>query len=126
MELPLARQEPVKQDPILPAPQPLAAYQPTEPALAAESTPMNAAHAAAADSRTLGEALAGVLRERVLDKPADERRALDATDAVAAVDRSLKAVGGREAGLSVQRDEQGKQRGFSLRLGRNLAFTASR
>lgn len=126
MELPLAQQEPEKQDPMLPVPQPLVAHQPTEPALAAESTPINAAHSAGADSRTLGEALAGVLRERVLDKPADERRALDATDAVAAVDRSLKAVGGREAGLSVQRDGQGKQRGFSLRLGRNLAFTASR
>ncbi|MCB9182652.1 MAG: hypothetical protein H6591_01945 [Flavobacteriales bacterium] len=137
--------EPVREVPQAPAPQeqPMAhtpaQQEPThtsepEPVLVAQAPPTAAqgqqspASAAAAntDPRSLGDALAGVLRERVLDRPADEQRALDATDAVAAVDRGLKAVAGERAGLSVQRDDQGRQRGFSLRLGRNLAFTASR
>lgn len=137
--------EPVREVPHEPAPQeaPMAHVpEPDEridpldpePVLVAQATPTAAqgqqpvasGAAANADPRSLGDALAGVLRERVLDRPADEQRALDATDAVAAVDRGLKAVAGERAGLSVQRDDQGRQRGFSLRLGRNLAFTASR
>ncbi|MBP7409604.1 MAG: hypothetical protein KA941_12675, partial [Flavobacteriales bacterium] len=75
---------------------------------------------------TLGEALAATLRERVLDQPVRDVRPLDGNDAVAAVDRGLKAVGGERAGLSVARDDAGRNRGFSLRLGRNLAISASR
>lgn len=108
-----------------PQPEPLAVAHTAEP-VASSARAAASVSPVTADARSLGEALAGVLRERVLERPADERRALDATDAVAAVDRGLKVVGGETAGLSVRRDDQGKQRGFSLRLGRNLAFTASR
>lgn len=75
---------------------------------------------------TLGGTLAATLRERVLDQPALDVRPLDGNDAVAAVDKGLKAVGGEHAGLSVARDDAGRNRGFSLRLGRNLAISASR
>ena len=75
---------------------------------------------------TLGETLAATLRERVLDQAAQDVRPLDGNDAVAAVDKGLKAVGGERAGLSVARDDAGRNRGFNLRLGRNLAISASR
>lgn len=75
---------------------------------------------------TLGETLAATLRERVLDQPTRDVRPLDGNDAVAAVDKGLKAVGGERAGLSVSRDDAGRNRGFNLRLGRNLAISASR
>lgn len=80
----------------------------------------------ASDARTLGEALAGVVREKVLERPTEEKRPLDGDDALAAVDRGLRALGGDKAGLAVQRDERGRGQGFALRLGRNLAVTASR
>jgi hypothetical protein len=82
--------------------------------------------ASIADERTLGQAIAGALRERVLERPAQEKKPLDADDAVAALDRGIRAVGGKDAGLDVQRDAQGRGNGFALRLGRNLAITASR
>ncbi len=85
-----------------------------------------AATVSGAGDRSLGQALAGVLRERVLERPAEEQRPLDADDAVAAIDRGLRAVGGERAGLAVKRDAQGRGNGFALRLGRNLAITASR
>ncbi|MBK7945696.1 MAG: hypothetical protein IPJ85_10490 [Flavobacteriales bacterium] len=89
------------------------------------STP-TAVTAARADGRTLGQAIASALRERVLERPAEETRPLDADDAVAALDRGLRAVGGDRSGVAVQRDADGRGNGFALRLGRNLAFTASR
>ncbi|MBK9176366.1 MAG: hypothetical protein IPM46_08500 [Flavobacteriales bacterium] len=95
------------------------------PSSAASNEPQ-AIGAPAAETRTLGEALTGVVREKVLERPSETDRPLDGDDAVAAVDRGLRALGGDKAGLAVQRDGQGRSQGFALRLGRNLAFTASR
>ncbi|MBL0129500.1 MAG: hypothetical protein IPP83_19080 [Flavobacteriales bacterium] len=92
---------------------------PEQPALAA-ATPQQGT------TRTLGEAFAGVVRERVLDAPDRTTGTLDGTDAVAALDRGLKAVAGDRAGLTVGRDAQGRARRFDLRLGRNLGISASR
>ncbi|HRF81151.1 MAG TPA: hypothetical protein PL070_13825 [Flavobacteriales bacterium] len=78
------------------------------------------------NERTMGEVLASALRERVLDAPARQATPLDGADAVAAVDRTLKAVGGERTGLAVQRKDNGAVNGFNLRLGRNFAISASR
>lgn len=75
---------------------------------------------------TVPELLASTLRERVLEKPASQPRPLDKDDAVAMVDRGLKAVGGDDAGLDMERGEAGRLRSFNLRLGRNLAISAQR
>lgn len=75
---------------------------------------------------TVGELLAATVRERLLEQPARETDPLDGDDAVAAVDKGLKAVGGERAGLAVERKADGGVRGFNLRLGRNLAISASR
>ena len=80
----------------------------------------------APNGNTLGQALAAVVRDRVLDAPADAAHVLDGSDAVAAVDKGLRSLAGDRAGLSVQRDANGRNRGFNLRLGRNLAISASR
>jgi hypothetical protein len=80
----------------------------------------------ATNGNTLGQALASVVRDRVLDAPADPGHVLDGSDAVAAVDKGLRSVVGERAGLSVPRDATGRNRGFNLRLGRNLAISASR
>lgn len=74
---------------------------------------------------SVGRLIAATLRERVLDAPAQDTRPLDGNDAIAAVDRGLKVIGGDHAGLVVSRDETGRGRGFNLRLGRNLAISAS-
>ncbi len=80
----------------------------------------------ATNGNTLGQALAAVVRDRVLDAPTDPGHVLDGSDAVAAVDKGLRSVVGERAGLSVPRDATGRNRGFNLRLGRNLAISASR
>ena len=72
---------------------------------------------------TLGGVLASVLRERLLAQPGGNTAPLGRDDAVAAVDRGLKAVGGEEAGVTVK--EQGRRRFFNIRLGRNLSISAS-
>ncbi|MBL7982150.1 MAG: hypothetical protein JNL52_10135 [Flavobacteriales bacterium] len=72
---------------------------------------------------TLGGALASVVRERVLEQPAGNTGPLGQDDAIAAVDRGLKVLGGEQAGLSVDRTE--RTRTFNIRLGRNLTVTAS-
>ena len=51
---------------------------------------------------------------------------LDDTDALAMVDRGLKAISGDRAGLKVQRGRNDGVRGFDLRLGRHLTISASR
>lgn len=76
--------------------------------------------------RTVTKVLTGVLRERVLDAPARDTAPLDGDDAVAAVDRTLKVVAGRVAGLDLQRETNGVAKGFHLRLGRNLSISAQR
>lgn len=76
--------------------------------------------------KTVGELLAATVRGRVLEHPKPESRPLDSDDAVAMVDRGLKAVAGDRTGLAVERKVDGGVRGFNLRLGRNLAISASR
>jgi hypothetical protein len=75
---------------------------------------------------TVPELLASTLRKQVLEKPSEEPRPLGVDDAVAAVDRGLKAVSGDHAGLDVERKASGGVRSFNLRLGRNLAISAQR
>ncbi|MCC6939204.1 MAG: hypothetical protein IT226_13370 [Flavobacteriales bacterium] len=99
---------------------------PTKEPTTAEQPALAAATPQQGTTRTLGEAFAGVVRERVLDAPDRTTGTLDGTDAVAAVDRGLKAVAGDRAGLTVGRDAQGRAKRFDLRLGRNLSISASR
>ncbi|MEO8589585.1 MAG: hypothetical protein ABI432_09465 [Flavobacteriales bacterium] len=98
---------------------------PEVPPIKYEELP-TAATAPAKNEMTVAEMLTATVRERVLDRPARETQALDRDDAVAAVDKGLKAVGGDRAGLAVDRKADGGLRGFNLRLGRNLAISASR
>lgn len=72
----------------------------------------------------IGSLVAATFRERVLSEPAADDRPLDAADAVAVVDRGLKAVGGSETGVTVDHTN-GKIQRIGLRLGRNFAITAS-
>lgn len=74
----------------------------------------------------VGVALAGMLRERILDRAVKEPRALEADDAVAAIDKGLRHVGGKQAGFGVERRADGSVGGFDLRLGRNLAIRSGR
>jgi hypothetical protein len=76
--------------------------------------------------KTVGQLFATTVRERMLEQPKPESRPLDGDDAVAMVDRGLKAVAGDRTGLAVERRTDGGVRGFNLRLGRNLAISASR
>ena len=80
----------------------------------------------AAESTTLGGLMARTLRERVLDQEAPNARPLDGDDALAAVDRGLRTVGGEHAGIDVARKADGALRSFKLRLGTNLSISASR
>lgn len=75
---------------------------------------------------SLGGLLAATVRGTVLDEPDRNTDPLDGDDAVAAVDRGLKVVGGQHAGLTVGRGEDGGVNAFQLRLGRKLGITASR
>ncbi len=72
----------------------------------------------------VGHMVANALRDKVLPNNKTNTGALDADDAVAVVDRGLKAVAGERAGLEVERHE-GKVSRFDLRIGRGFAITAS-
>jgi hypothetical protein len=61
-----------------------------------------------------------------LDQEAPNARPLDGDDALAAVDRGLRTVGGEHAGIDVARKADGALRSFKLRLGSNLSISASR
>ena len=71
---------------------------------------------------TPAELLAATVRGRVLEEDPDTRP-LDGKDAVAMADKGLGAISGGKAGLQVERRE-GRRR-FSLKLGNDLAITAS-
>ncbi|MDQ3099842.1 MAG: hypothetical protein M3R08_00525 [Bacteroidota bacterium] len=73
---------------------------------------------------SIGALVASAVREKVLEQPSEEPRPLDQNDAVAAVDKGLKAISGQKAGLDVQRTKGGKIRNFNLRVG-EFALTAS-
>lgn len=75
---------------------------------------------------SLGTFLAGTFREKVLEEPSEEARPLDRDDALAVVDKGLRAMAGEHAGLDVERKGDGRLRRFDLRLGRNLSITAGR
>lgn len=74
---------------------------------------------------TLAGLLAQRVRGEVLEQRDPDARPLDEADAVAAVDKGLKRLGGAQAGLDVQRTGRRLTR-LDLRLGNGLAFTASR
>ena len=74
----------------------------------------------------LGDLLAGKLRKRMLDAPAEDYRPLDTDDAFAVLDKGLRKVAGGNAGLEVEYAPAGGLHRFDLRLGRNLAITANR
>lgn len=79
-----------------------------------------------AEGIPLGAALAGLLRERILEREVKEPRALEPDDAVAAIDKGLRYVGGEQAGFGVERRADGSVGAFDLRLGRNLAIRSGR
>ncbi|MBK8500208.1 MAG: hypothetical protein IPL52_15645 [Flavobacteriales bacterium] len=124
--LPITEEHRVVQQNEPKAPAPINVPPPNEPGAeaVAHATPAPRIPAQP-EANTIGQTLAATLRERVLDRPA-ETSPLDGDDAVAAVDRGLKAIGGDRAGLSVARDGTGRSKGFNLRLGRSLAISASR
>ncbi|MCB9194019.1 MAG: hypothetical protein H6597_05750 [Flavobacteriales bacterium] len=74
---------------------------------------------------TVAEFVLGTVRERVLDRTAAPESPLGKDDAVAAVNKGLKRIGGSEAGVHVERTGQ-RITHFDLRLGRGLGVTASR
>lgn len=88
-----------------------------------KDAPDPVAPGAAKEAFTVGELLASTMRKEVLDDPRAPVRKLDGSDAVALVDKGLNAVGGQQAGLTLSK-ENGRRR-FNLRLGRDLAITAS-
>ncbi|MBL7940432.1 MAG: hypothetical protein JNL43_13815 [Flavobacteriales bacterium] len=124
-ELPIAQQVPAKPneaetprsiDVVVPAAPPTI----EEPLASAITAPATNA------PKTVGQLFAATVRERVLEQPEPESRPLDGDDAIAMVDRGLKAVAGDRTGLAVERKDDGGVRGFNLRLGRNLSISASR
>ena len=114
--------EPTPEEPISPQ-----VEDPEEAMLAMTvPTPVQASGTHHEEAHTLGELLTGTLREQVLKTPARATDPLDDTDALAMVDRGLKAISGDRAGLKVQRGRNDGVRGFDLRLGRHLTISASR
>ena len=128
-------------EPVPPAPEPEEApmaYMPHEGTPEQEPNPQSVEPLAIAQARatgqpnmevsapTIGQALKGAVRERVLALEAEPARPMDAKDAEAAVDFALRTVAGNRAGLAVNRDAQGRRNGFDLRLGRHLALSARR
>lgn len=107
-------------EPILPLP----AVPDPEAPLSGTLRQMNAPAPSAAVS--LGDVLASTLRDRVLHTSTERSRPLDADDVVAMADRTLKAVGGDQAGLDVELVGKRGVRRFSLSLGRNFSVSAGR
>jgi hypothetical protein len=124
---PLMAQEhpPTKDDPRVPEPEQAPALG-SEQLATVEGSLDRSVPIVEENERTLGSVLTGALRERVLDTPERSAVPLDGEDAVAAVDRTLKVVGGAHAGLDLERKAKGGINGFHLRLGRNLSISASR
>ncbi len=118
-----------------PAEGPLALHGPSVPAndddaeqaaMASTVTATPGPMAGAATGMSVGELLAREVRDKVLDNSDAGRAPLDGNDALAAVDKGLRAVSGERAGLTVERDGRGARRRIELRLGRDLAISASR
>ncbi|HEY0976480.1 MAG TPA: hypothetical protein VGE21_03330 [Flavobacteriales bacterium] len=103
--------------------EPLMAEVPPTPAPEGAQPRPRTAPMEAGGSYTLGTLVANTVREGVLEtseRPTD----LDRNDAVALVDKGLGAITGGHGGMQVQRT--GKRERVQLRLGRNLAISASR
>ena len=124
---PLIAEEPVptKEQPVLLDPSRSTAQEPEQLAEVIAPAERSAA-ISTSNERTLSDMFTSALRERVLDTPERSATPLDGDDAMAAVDRTLKVVGGAHAGLDLERKAKGGINGFNLRLGRNLSISASR
>ena len=105
-----------------PATQPIGGVAPQVP-ISKDAPEMATAPSHSTEAMTIGELFASTVRKEVLDDPAPPSHKLDGDDAVALVDKGLNALGGKQAGLDVEH-ESGRRR-FNLRLGRDLAITAS-
>lgn len=103
------------------SPAPITVEEPVMQALAEQAPAVPTSEQQVRNMTTL---VSTAFREKVLDEPVADDRPLDAADAIAVVDRGLKAVGGSEAGLKVDHSN-GKIQRVGLRLGRNFAITAS-
>lgn len=124
--LPIAQQVPVVLEREVGAPKPVHVAVPIIPPTVEEPMAFVATSPSSAAPKTVGQLFAATVRERVLEQQKPETRPLDRDDAMAMVDRGLKAVAGDRTGLAVERKGDGGVRGFNLRLGRNLAISASR
>ncbi|MCL4281857.1 MAG: hypothetical protein KJZ58_06305 [Flavobacteriales bacterium] len=76
----------------------------------------------AGNSQTLGEFMANVVRNKVLDEPA-RQATLDGGDAWAMADKALQTVSNGRAGIKVQ-NGAGRDR-FKFRIGRHFSISAS-
>jgi len=74
----------------------------------------------------VGAFLVGLVRKQVIDPKVEDTSPLGEADAVAVVDKGLRAVGGGNAGLALDREADGRVSRFDLRLGRNLSISAGR
>lgn len=74
----------------------------------------------------VGAFLVGLVRKQVIDPKLEDTSPLGEADAVAVVDKGLRAVGGGSAGLALDREADGRVSRFDLRLGRNLSISAGR
>lgn len=121
-------ESPVAEAPSGPQEQPLVAESPVqaEESMVAADASFAQATAAAGTVPKLGQAITGAVRERVLAMDPEPARPLDAADAEAAANRALRAVAGNRAGFAMQRDAEGRRKGFDLRLGRHVALSARR
>ena len=120
---PMEPRDPLQGDATLPTAVLLEADVPGSDALAYEDRPSAEVRS---EGVPLATFLAGEVRKRVLDPEEDGPRPLDATDAVAAVDKGLRTVAGSGAGLTLDREADGRVSRFQLRLGRNLSISARR
>lgn len=110
----------VAQQPTPPAHEPVSVPEVVTPLQ--QEAPVLQAAAAPTGSYTVRELLATELRERVLDRPADDRP-LDGKDAVALADKGLKGLTRGTGGVEVHRTT--KRDRFKIRLGEGLAFSGS-
>ncbi len=131
------QQEPTPQE----APVPVV-YDAPEPTFADAQTPENApteapssnagsataavGTAASAEAVTVRGLLTRAFRRTVLEQPDAGAEPLSGDDALAAVDAGLRAVAGERAGLRTERNTDGGQRRFDLRLGRGFSISGSR
>jgi anti-sigma factor RsiW len=122
-ELPLyAEQRPVRIDPAVEPPGLVHAQVESVPVAVDEGAMAQVGTTTTENAVSLSGLVAATLRDKVLEQPAADTRPLDGQDALAMVDRGLKALGGDKSGLSVERNA-GRVRSFELRLGNGFAIS---